>query len=108
MAGKQPSSINFSLSVTNGRSPSGKFLFKDPQKGLTITAQRITSIVVSNTKGVVYGVAVVQGKGIYNFVLTVQDLGEKGAGIDTFSLKLGDGYYVSSAIRTGNISVQPK
>lgn len=107
--GKKPTGITFKFSVTNDKKGfKGSLSYGDPQNAKVITATSISNMTVSGTQATIYGVASVNGSGAHNFVLQVNDLAKKGAGVDTFALSLSNGYTVSGALKTGNITVQAK
>jgi hypothetical protein len=101
--------INFSFSATNDKKGlKGTLSLQDPQRGQTISATKINSVVISGTQVFIYGVASVNRSGAYNFVMEAKDVSKKGAGADTFALYLDNGYSASGTIKSGNITVQAK
>ncbi|HEX8236492.1 MAG TPA: post-COAP-1 domain-containing protein [Abditibacteriaceae bacterium] len=97
----------WNFSVTNDRKGlRGSINYTDRNAGKTVQSTKITALVVSGKQARVYGKATINGTGSYDFVLDASDLARRGAGTDTFSLRLSDGSSFGGTIKSGDILVQ--
>lgn len=99
---------SFSLNVraTNSRA-SGSFVFTRPD-GSRLKATSLSSVTTDGDRAVVLGKLKGPGKLSADFLLTVEDHGEPGAGVDAFRLELSDGTDPFTGLLTdGDLAVQP-
>jgi pre-peptidase len=82
----------------------GKVDYFDDASGLTFASAFISSVSVEGTKATIKGTGFVDGT-FTDFVVVVEDLGEPGAGSDTFSITLGTGYSRSGVLLRGNLQI---
>jgi hypothetical protein len=88
--------------------PSGNLRFVDHgSSGRRVKGTRVDALVITSPTGVkVFGLATVNGSGAFVFRLDLEDLGEPGARIDTFRLRMSDGYDSgATTLRGGNIEL---
>jgi len=86
--------------------PSGNVEYEDHDTGMNVNATTITSVVVTGTHGQIFGKATINGSGSFDFVVDVDDIAEPGINVDTFSIKLSNGYIAGPRIlSSGNVQV---
>jgi titin len=92
--------------VSSADVPSGNVQYQDHDTGMNVNATTITSVVVTGTHAQMFGKATINGSGSYDFVVDVDDIAEPGINVDTFSIKLSNGYAAGPAtLSGGNIQV---
>src|SRR6185436_19598014 len=65
-----------------------------PAQPLNVQTINVLAIVVEGpTQANIYGQATINGSGSYYYRIRVQDMGEPGAGRDTYGILLQTGYY---------------
>jgi hypothetical protein len=103
--------VTFDLSASsNRRSVRGRLRIREDRPGVLriIEATQLTTLVVNGKSARLYGIATVNGVAAYNFMLEVTDVAKKGAGTETLTLQLSNGYRISGPLLKGNITVQQK
>jgi len=92
--------------TANGR-VIGSFTYTRPD-GSRLKTGALSSLVTEGDTATVYGsIQVLRRQSVF-FVLTLQDLGEPGAGVDTFRLELADGSGpITGVLASGNVAVTP-
>jgi uncharacterized repeat protein (TIGR01451 family) len=92
--------------ISSAGVPSGNVEYQDHDTGMNVKATRITSVVVTGTHAQVFGKATINGSGSFDFVVDVDDIAESGVNVDTFSIKLSNGYVAGPRVlNNGNIQV---
>jgi hypothetical protein len=77
----------------------------EPTDVKSITVQALTCA-NNRTRGTIFGQAKVDGSGVHNFRIDVQDLGEPGKGRDTYRMRVDNGYDSGERIlRGGNVQI---
>lgn len=98
----------FSLNARAANSrASGSFILTRPD-GSRLKSSALSSVITEDDRAVVLGKLKGPGKLSADFLLTVEDHGEPGAGVDTFRLELSDGSDPFAGLLTdGDLVVQP-
>ena len=89
----------------NAANPSGNLTYHDHAQDRNVKSTSITSVVVSGPCAQIRGNATVNGSGTYGFEVNACDMGEPGAGTDTFSIAMSDGYSAGGTLGGGNIQL---
>jgi len=79
----------------------GSLQYVDHITGMRVHSNTITQLVIVGTQATIYGTATINGRGSFDFVVVVYDNGEPGAGVDSFELRLGNGYTAGGTIMAG-------
>ena len=86
--------------------PKGHVTFHDHALGKELKSTVITSLVIDGTKATIFGKAMINGVGEFDFMIVVEDLGEPGAGVDKFLIEISDGYNAGGTVLAGgNIQI---
>ena len=98
---------NFGFEVRD--SLSGNLNYHDDGLGMHVVATSITSftVVLANRIVRVQGTCTIDGVGGFTFTAELQDDGEPGRNIDTFTLTLSNGYNARGTVLGGNIQAHP-
>jgi hypothetical protein len=84
----------------------GDVEYQDHVTGMNLKSTMITAIVVDGTHARIFGKAMINGSGSYDFVIDVDDLGEPGIGSDKFGIQVSNGYTAGpSKLSGGNIQI---
>lgn len=84
----------------------GEVEYQDHATGMNLKSTIITAIVVRGTHARIFGKATINGSGLYDFVVDVDDLGEPGIALDKFSIQISNGYGAGPALLSGgNIQI---
>jgi len=86
-------------------SPSGNLEYNDHGIGMQVKATDVLSYGGSGNTRTFSGDAEINGQSGFTYTVTVQDNGEPGAGQDTFSIQLSNGYSASGILGGGNIEI---
>jgi len=86
-------------------SPSGNLEYNDHGTAMDVKATDVLSYGGSGNTRTFSGDAEVNGQAGFTYTVTVQDNGEPGAGHDTFSIQLSNGYGASGILGGGNIEI---
>jgi hypothetical protein len=86
-------------------SPSGNLEYNDHGTGMKVKATSVLSYGGSDNIRTFSGDAEINGQPGFTYTVTVQDNGEPGAGQDTFSIQLSNGYSASGILGGGNIEI---
>jgi len=86
-------------------SPSGNLEYNDHGIGMKVKATSVLSYGGSGNTRTFSGGAEINGQPGFTYTITVQDNGEPGAGHDTFSIQLSNGYSASGILGGGNIEI---
>jgi len=86
-------------------SPSGNLEYNDHGTGMQVKATDVLSYGGSGTTRTFSGDAEINGQAGFTYTVTVQDNAEPGAGQDTFSIQLSNGYSASGILGGGNIQI---
>jgi hypothetical protein len=79
-----------------------------PAQPLNVHSISVQALTCANnrTRGTVFGQATIDGSGVHNFRIDVQDLGEPGKGKDTYRIRLDTGYDSGEhVLRGGNVQI---
>jgi Big-like domain-containing protein len=79
-----------------------------PAQPLNVHSISVQALTCANnrTRGTVFGQATINGSGVHNFRIDVQDLGEPGKGKDTYRIRLDTGYDSGEhTLRGGNVQI---
>jgi hypothetical protein len=91
----------------NGSGLKGHVTYQDHgSPGRTVKSLTIDALVVTGTDAEIFGTATVEGGGSFVFRVDARDFGEPSV-IDTFRLRLSDGYDSGVGVVKGNIQVKP-
>ena len=85
--------------------PSGQLNYMDHNTGMHVQSTSITSYGGSGNTRTFSGSATINGQSGYTFTVTATDNGNPGAGKDTFSIQLSNGYKASGVLGGGNIQL---
>ena len=85
--------------------PSGQLNYMDHNTGMHVQSASITSYSGSGNTRTFSGSATINGQSGYTFTVTATDNGNPGAGKDTFSIKMSNGYSASGVLGGGNIQL---
>lgn len=92
--------------VSSSGEPSGNVTYQDHGAlARTVKSTTITYVRVTGNCSAIGGTATVNGSGSYAFEVRVCDNDEPGAGSDTFSISMVDGYTASGTLGGGNIQI---
>jgi len=86
-------------------SPSGNLEYNDHSTGMQVKATSVLSYGGSGNTRTFSGAAEINGQSGFTYTVTVTDNGEPGAGHDTFSIQLSNGYSASGILGGGNIEI---
>jgi hypothetical protein len=89
---------------------SGNEQYQDhgPAEPINVRSRAVQALTCSNnrTQGTIFGTATINGSGVQNFRIDVQDLGEPGTGRDHYRIRLDTGYDSGDHIlRGGNVQI---
>jgi hypothetical protein len=89
--------------------PQGNFTFQDHVTGRMVKSVEVTGLAISGIHAEFWGKAVTDGNSDaeVDFVVDVDDVAEPGAGVDTFLLRLSNGYsagVIGGSVPTGAAS----
>ncbi len=82
----------------------GECTVVDRTADVTIRCQEITALVQTPTHATIFGTGTLNGQPI-TFRIDVDDLGESGAGRDTFKIQTDAGYVAAGVLTEGNIEI---
>lgn len=82
----------------------GKITYIDHATGPKFHSAFINSVTIEGNRATIKGMGFADNI-VTNFVVTVEDKAEPGAGVDTFSIQLGTGYSRSGVLQGGNIQL---
>jgi hypothetical protein len=96
--------------VGMGNGPSGQEEYQDhgPAMDMNVHSISVLSVVCSTDKttATIFGMATVDGSASYVFAIDVKDLGEPGAGVDHYRIRLSNGYDSGDQVLDGgNIQI---
>ena len=104
--GSDKGTFGFVAKTNSSGSPQGNFVFQDHGTGRTVKSLQITGLIVFGTHAEFWGKAMINDDGEYDFVVDVDDFAEPGSGVDTFSLRMSDGYSAGgTVVDGGNIQI---
>ncbi len=84
---------------------SGNLTYQDHVTGQTVKSTLVTAVLVTGTHARIFGKATINGVGLFDFVVDMDDLGEPGAGLDRFGIQLSNGYTAGGILEGGNIQI---
>jgi Big-like domain-containing protein len=79
-----------------------------PAQPMNVKSLSVQALTCANnrTRGTIFGQATIDGTGVHNFRIDVQDLGEPGKGKDTYRMRLDTGYDSGEhTLRGGNVQI---
>jgi Big-like domain-containing protein len=79
-----------------------------PAQPMNVHSLNVQALTCANnrTRGTIFGQATIDGTGVHNFRIDVQDLGEPGKGRDTYRMRLDTGYDSGEhTLRGGNVQI---
>ena len=82
----------------------GNVTYQDHATGMTVKSTAITAVVVAGTHARIFGKATINGAGLFDFVVDVDDIGEPGTS-DTFAIQISNGYAAGGLLTGGNIQL---
>ena len=91
--------------------PQGQQVFQDhgPAQPLKLHSLNVLAVVCDGTtRASIFGQATIDGSGVVNYRINVQDLGGPGKGIDTYWLLMDDYNTGEQILRGGNIQIRRK
>jgi hypothetical protein len=89
---------------TNG-TPHGNLSYHDHAADQTVKSTAITSVEITGSCTRIFGTATLNGAGSFGFEVNACDVSEPGAGADTFTIDLSNGYHASGTLSGGNIQI---
>jgi len=100
--------FGFEALTTGAGNLQSNVTYQDHLTGQMIKSTVVTAVVVNpaRTHARIFGKAAINGAGSFAFVVDVDDLGEPGAGVDKFHIRLSNGYNVGGTLMNGgNIQI---
>lgn len=91
-----------------GETVKGNINYVDHVNGIHVKSRTVTRLEIVGDEAKIYGTASVNGAGTYDFIVTVNDFAEPGAGSDRFGIQLSNGYSYSAGVTVlggGNIQI---
>lgn len=83
----------------------GRCNLVDPSTKTKLDCSDVTAVAVNGSHATIYGEGVINGQST-TYKVTVDDLGEPGAGSDTFTIHTASGYQAGGILKSGNVQVR--
>jgi hypothetical protein len=100
------SEVSFGFEAKNGLKLFGTCSVVDPSLGVHVKCLDATALVETGTHATFFGHGTVDGTPTA-YRIDVDDLGEPGAGRDTFELQTATGYTIAGVLARGNVQIHP-
>ena len=105
-AASQVRSIAFGFNAKSSEGGfKGKCIVVDPGARVLIKCNDVTLLVRSGSSAMIFGNATINGADT-TYRIDVQDIGEPGTGVDSFTIVTASGYSAGGVLKGGNVQVR--